>query len=47
MKKDDIPEEEYDFGELHKGRRYKRKKTGAKKGYSHSEREEREPFTLV
>jgi hypothetical protein len=28
MQEGSIPEEEYEFGELHRGRRYKRKKTG-------------------
>jgi hypothetical protein len=41
-----IPKEEYKFGELHGGRRYKRKKRGAGREESHSEIEEREPYVL-
>jgi hypothetical protein len=42
-----ITEEEYNFREMHRGRRYKRQKTGAEKGDPHSELEGREPCTLV
>jgi hypothetical protein len=47
MQEEGIPEEEYKFGVLHRGRRYKRKNTGAGKGESHSEPEGREPCTIV
>jgi hypothetical protein len=47
MQEDGIPEEEYDFGELQRGRRYKRKKTRVEKGEPHSDPEGREPCTLV
>jgi hypothetical protein len=42
-----VSEEEDEFGVLHSGRRYKRLKTGAEKGESHSEFERREPCTIV
>jgi hypothetical protein len=32
MKEEGIPEEEYEFGEMQRGRRYKRKKNRAEKG---------------
>jgi hypothetical protein len=32
MKEQGIPEEEYEFRELHRGRRHKRKKSGVEKG---------------
>jgi hypothetical protein len=46
MQEDGIPEEQYEFGELHRGRRYKRQKIGAHKGDSHSEPKGREPCVL-
>jgi len=47
MQEGSILEEEYDFGELHGGRRYKRQKTGAGREEHQSEPKEREPCTLV
>jgi hypothetical protein len=41
MQEGSIPEEEYEFGELHGGRRYKRKKTGVgEKSHTVSQRKE-------
>jgi hypothetical protein len=47
MEEEGIPEEDYEFGELSRGRRYKRKNIGDEKGGPHSEPEGREPCTLV
>jgi hypothetical protein len=47
MQEEGIPEEEEEFGELHKGRRYKRKKTRARKGESHNESEGRGPCAII
>jgi hypothetical protein len=44
MQEEDIPEEGYEFGELHRGRRYKRKNTEAERRESCSEPEGREPL---
>jgi hypothetical protein len=40
-----IPKEEYDFGELHGGIRYKRIKTRSRREEKHSEPKESEPCT--
>jgi hypothetical protein len=46
--KEGIPEEEEEeFGEMCKGRRYKRRKVGAKRGVSHSEPEGRGPYAII
>jgi hypothetical protein len=47
MQECNIPGEEYDFGELRRGRRYKRQKIGAGREEQHSEPKEREPCALV
>jgi hypothetical protein len=47
MQEEGIPEEEYDFGVLCGGRRYKSQNTRAKKGESHSETEGRKPCIIV
>ena len=43
MQEGSIPEEEYDFGELCEGRRYKRKNTRDGREEKHSEEKENEP----
>jgi len=47
MQEEDIPEEGYMLGELHKRRRYKKKQSGDERGESCSEPEGREPCTLA
>jgi hypothetical protein len=47
MQEGSIPEEEYDFGELHGGRRYKRQKTGVGREEKHNELKESEPCAQV
>jgi hypothetical protein len=47
MQEDDIPKEGYEFGELHIGRRCKRKNIEAERRESCSDLEGREPCTLV
>jgi hypothetical protein len=47
MQDKDIPEEGYKFGELRRGRRYKRKNIEAERRESCNELEGREPCTLV
>jgi len=42
-----IPEEKYEFGELCRGRRYKKQKTGDEKGEPQSDIEGRDPFSLL
>jgi hypothetical protein len=42
-----IPEEEEEFGELCRGRRYKRQNTGDEKGYLCSETEGRGPCAII
>jgi hypothetical protein len=43
MQEGSIPKEEYDFGELHGGRRYKRKNIGPGREEKHNEPKESEP----
>jgi hypothetical protein len=45
--KEDIPEEEDKFGELCRGRRYKRRMTRAEKGELQSELEGRVPCEII
>jgi hypothetical protein len=40
-------EEEEEFGELRRGRRYKRRKTRVEKGEPHNEPEGRGPFEII
>jgi hypothetical protein len=47
VQEEGIPEKEYEFGELHKGRRYQRKNTRDEKGESCNEPKGREPYALV
>jgi hypothetical protein len=47
MKEEDILEEGYEFGELHRGRRYKRKNIEAERRESCSDPEGIEPCALV
>jgi hypothetical protein len=47
MQEEDIPEEGYEFGELHRGRRYKRKYIEVERREPCSELEGRETCTLV
>jgi hypothetical protein len=47
MKEGSTLEEDYEFGELHRGRRYKRKNNGYMREDSHREKEVWEPFTQV
>ena len=47
MQEGSIPEEEYEFGVLHEGRKYKRKNPGAEKRESRSNIERREPCKTI
>jgi hypothetical protein len=47
MQEEYISNEGYEFGELHRGRRYKRQKIEAERRESCSEPEQREPYALI
>jgi hypothetical protein len=47
MQEGNTLEEDYDFGELHRGRRYKMKKTGERREEPCSKSEEREPCAQI